>query len=63
MSEVGLVFIASISIAGERELLAIAAPQDDDVLVLLDQHAGEDPAVGRGDDVSWISLADLGRWG
>ena len=49
--------------AGQGDFLAVAAVQDHDVLVLFDHHAGEDAAVGRGDDrVSYIPRGSR-RWG
>ena len=47
-------------VARERQLLAVAAAEHDDVLVLLDDDAGQGPAVGRGDDRPGVALADLG---
>ena len=47
-------------VARQSRLVAVAVAKDDDVLVLLDHDAGEDPAVGRGDDRADESFANLG---
>ena len=48
------------SCCGRRRVVAIAVANDDDILVLFDDHAGEDPAVGHGDDGADESFANLG---
>ena len=50
MIELGLGRMASISDRARVIVFAVAAAQDDDVLVLLDHDAGEHPAVGHGND-------------
>ena len=47
MIELGLGCMASMSARATDNVLAVAAAQDHDVLVLLDHDAGEHPAVGQ----------------
>src|ERR1043165_8272183 len=44
----------------QRDVLAVKAAQDRDLVVAIDEEPAQDPVVRRRDDVVLVALADLG---